>query len=309
MAALASVSGPRTQPLHWVALVLLFVGATGTQVLSDGAFARYQPATSVQWLRSPEVIRRLTLGYEALVADIYWMRAVQFYGGTRLSKAEGKNYNLLFPLLDVTTTLDPRFSIAYRFGAILLSEGYPNGPGTPEAAIALLRKGIQYAPDRWQYYHDAGFVEYWWRHDYEAASRWLLEGAALPGAPAWLRPVAATMLAEGGARNSARALWTELAMSAEHEWLRHAARHALLQLDAEAAIEQLQPIVNRYYDFAGGFPASWNDLVRVGLLRGIPLDPTGKPFALDAVSGAVDVARDSSLFPLRRNRGTAETGP
>ena len=37
--------------------------------------------------------------------------------------------SLLYPLLDLTTTLDPHFNIAYRFGAIFLSEPYPAGPG------------------------------------------------------------------------------------------------------------------------------------------------------------------------------------
>ncbi len=196
----------------------------------------------------------------------------------------------------MTTSLDPQFNIAYRFGAILLSEGYPNGPGNPDDAIELLQKGIRTTPERWQYYHDAGFVEYWWRQDGQAASKWLLEASKLPGAPKWLPPVAASMLAEEGARDSARALWTELANTAEQDWLRNAANRALLQLDAEAAIEQLQPIVNRYYDITGDFPAGWPDVVRAGLIRGIPIDPAGTTYALDPVSGAVDVV--TRLVPL-----------
>lgn len=67
-------------------------------------------------------------------------------------------YQLLYSLLDLTTTLDPYFNIAYRFGAIFLSEAYPGGPGRPDQAIALLRKGIVAMPQKWQYYHDIGFV-------------------------------------------------------------------------------------------------------------------------------------------------------
>ena len=35
--------------------------------------------------------------------------------------AAGEAYPLLYPMLDITTTLDPRFSIAYRFGSIFLA--------------------------------------------------------------------------------------------------------------------------------------------------------------------------------------------
>jgi hypothetical protein len=284
-------------------LIALLVSAVVSQVVVDQRFARTFTDRSITWFRSPEMMRRLAVGFDAVLADLYWIRTVQYYGDTKLSTTGKKGYELLYPLLDMTTTLDPRFNVAYRFGAILLSEAYPNGPGHPDAAIALLRKGIESMPERWEYYHDAGFVEYWWRHDSQSASRWLLEASKLPGAPDWLVPVAASMLAEGGARDPARALWTELARTAEQDWLRTAASRALLQLDAEAAIEQLQALVNRYYDITGDFPAGWPDVVQVGLIRRIPIDPAGMPYALDPVSGAVDLSRDSPLFPLPRGRG------
>jgi len=136
--------------LHWIAFVVLLVAAIGTQTAINGAFERFTPTQEVQWVRSPGVMRRLVLGFNSVAADIYWIRAVQYYGSTKLSKAENKDYGFLFPLLDITTTLDPRFNIAYRFGAILLSEGYPNGPGRPEDAIALLEKGIRESPNKWE---------------------------------------------------------------------------------------------------------------------------------------------------------------
>lgn len=296
-----------TRALRGVALVLLLAGAIGTQVTIDGAFERFSPARAVQWVRSPAVMQRLALGFDSLAADIYWIRAVQYYGSTKLSQAENKNYDLLYPLLDITTTLDPRFNIAYRFGAILLSEGYPNGPGKPDEAVALLEKGIRESPNRWEYFLDAGFVHYWWLQDHRAAADWFLRGSKLPNAPNWLQPLAAGILAEGGERGAARLLWTQLAETGEHDWMRQTARRRLQQMDAEVVIDQLQPLVNRFYDGAGRFPTGWNELVRAGLVRGIPLDPTGVPYALDPVSGAVDVASGSSLYPLRR--GTATAGP
>ena len=287
---------------HWTALIVFLVSAIASQVALEGKFQRpIDTLPPVTWLRSPELSKRVTLGFDSLLADAYWIRAVQYYGDAKLSTSKKKEYGLLYPLLDITTTLDPRFNIAYRFGAILLSEGYPNGPGNPDQAIALLKKGIEEMPDRWQYYHDAGFVEYWWRHDYKAASEWLLKAAKLPNAPRWLEPTAAGMLARGGDRDSARALWSELAATSGQDWIRSSAKKALLQLDAEAVIEQLEFLAQRFFDARGRFPASWNELVTAGLLRGIPLDPTGMPYMIDSVSGAADVAPDSPLFPLRRS--------
>src|SRR5436190_507462 len=79
----------------------------------------------------------------------------QHFGQERLSPPEHRRtYALLYPLLDLTTTLDPYFSIAYRFGAIYMGEAYPGGPGRPDLAVALLKKGLAAQPDKWQYMMD-----------------------------------------------------------------------------------------------------------------------------------------------------------
>ena len=96
------------------------------------------------------------------VADLYWMRAVVYYGGQRLKTTSRRRTTTSSTrLLDLVTTLDPRFNVAYRFGAIFLAEAYPSGPGRPDQAIALLQRGID-RTGRWEYMHDIGFVYYWW---------------------------------------------------------------------------------------------------------------------------------------------------
>jgi hypothetical protein len=293
---------PRTTLRRWFALVALIVTAISSQVALEGSFPRATAGVAVDWVRSPELMRRLALGFDALLADVYWIRSVQYYGDTKLSVDSKKEYGRLYPLLDMTTSLDPRFNIAYRFGAILLSEGHPNGAGDPKQAIRLLEKAITAMPDKWQYPHDAAFVEYWWNRDGNAAAHWMLRAAEVPGAPSYLRSVAATMLAEGGEQRSARALWSELEANGQHEWIRQAARRGLMQLDAEEAIGQLQSIVKRFHTQMGRFPTSWEELIRMRLLPGIPVDRTDVPFTLDPASGAVDVSDQSVLYPLRKGQ-------
>jgi hypothetical protein len=281
-----------------VSLVLCFACAVGLQVARGRLYAAdARQASRVLYVESPGAIKRLTLDFDALAADVYWIRAIQHYGGDRLGTTGAENkYELLYPLLDHTTTLDPYFTIAYRFGAIFLSDPYPGGAGRPDQAIALLEKGIAAQPDKWQYYHDIAFVHYWIRRDPATASAWFTKAAALPKAPSWLRPLAATMLGAGGDRKAARFLWMQM-QQADEEWLRHNATRSLSQLDAMDAIDQLQPIVQRFPPPAGE-PYSWEHLVRRRVLRGIPLDPGGTPFAIDPATGAVSVARASSLSPM-----------
>src|SRR5262249_45816853 len=84
---------------------------------------------------------RVVFTHRSLASDLYWIRAIQYFGGrsriVREHQAEGfeppasiaapVSFDQLYPLLDVATTLDPRFNIAYRFGAIFLSARDPEG--------------------------------------------------------------------------------------------------------------------------------------------------------------------------------------
>jgi len=250
------------------------------------------------YLRSPAVVKRVVLDYDAIAADLYWIRALQHFGEERLSPPEHqRSYALLYPLLDLTTSLDPYFSIAYRFGAIYLGEAYPGGPGRPDLAIALLQKGLAAQPGKWQYMMDLGFIYYWHLHDYKSAAAAFQRASELPAAPSWLRPLAAVTLAEGGNRDASRALWQQLAQ-ADEPWLRDSAALRLAQLDAMDAIDSLQARVQAYRQAHPGEPVTWERLAAAKLIPGIPLDSSGTPFALDPTTGAVTVARESKLFPL-----------
>jgi hypothetical protein len=274
-----------------------FAVAIALQVSRDTAYPRDQSAErALMYVQSPAALRRIVLSFDALAADVYWIRALQHYGGDRLAQTKQHKYELLYPLLDLTTSLDPYFTIGYRFGAIFLSEAFPGGPGRPDQAIALLRKGIEAQPAKWQYYHDIAFVHYWQLHDHEGAAKWFRLAAAQPGAPNWLEPVAASMLIQGGDRASARFLLQEILRS-EEPWLRQAATRGLRQLDALDAIDRLRVVVQRYPPPAGE-RYSWQWLNRRGVMRGIPVDPAGVPFDLDPVTGDITVSKSSELSPM-----------
>ena len=290
--------GLRTGPAAAL-LVACFAASVGVQVARDRVAPRSTIDASILYVQSPAAMRRIVLGYDALAADIYWIRAIQHFGGTRrLEDASARTYHLLAPLLDLTTGLDPLFNIAYRFGAIFLSEPPPGGPGKPELAIRLLERGLEARPDNWRYMQDIGFVHYWWRRDYRAAAEWFNRGADVPGAPWWLRSVAATTLAQGGDRRASRQLWQTLAESADNDWVRRDAARRLQQLDALDARELLQRVVRQFIDAGGQKPYSWEALVRARRLRAVPRDPSGTVFYLGPWSGDVDVADESSLRPL-----------
>ena len=133
-----------------IAAAVCFAGAIALHAAED----RFVPKLEVDrpellYIRSPVVARRAVVGYQGIASDVYWIRAIQHFGQEHLSPpSHVRTYAMLYPLLDLTTTLDPYFSIAYRFGAIFLGEQYPGGPGRPDLAVALLNKGLAAQPTK-----------------------------------------------------------------------------------------------------------------------------------------------------------------
>ena len=278
----AAVIDPRPRNgLLFGLIALLLIASIGVQVIRDRGWQPYDPQSPVLWLQSPEWAKRLALGYSNLAADIYWMRAVIYYGAKRKIEEKDRNFDNLAPLLTLTTALDPRFRMAYRFGAIFLTEAYPNGPARPDLSIALLERGMAANPTAWEYPHDIGFVYYWWIRDYSKAANWFTRAGELPGAPSWLKPLAATTFAVGGDRRSSRLLWTQILETTDEDWLRKSATHRLTQLDAMDQID----VINKM--LASGQQPKVQ-----------PLDPTGVPYVLEEDGKRVTVSRSSTLWPL-----------
>ena len=290
-----------------VGAALLLGGAAAVQAARESSYPPPSQGEDALYVQSGRAAQLLSVGYRMLAADLYWIRTIQYYGGVKIRLQQPRpalepgtpvpvDYRLLYPFLDLTTSLDPDFKIAYRFGAIFLAEPYPGGAGRPDLAVALLEKGLAARPDKWEYMQDIGFVHYWWRHDYKAAASWFEKASQAPGGPWFLRSLAATTLAEGGDRKSSRELWTSIRQSAEIDWLRNEADRRLMQLDAAEFIDALQKDVDRARA-AGVDVSSWNALVRAGAVRGLPVDPTRTPLELDA-QGRIALSKQSPLYPL-----------
>jgi len=299
-------------PIAAAVAVVLVLGSISVklQALRD-ATSLATADTDTMYL-TPRAAGRAVFTHRPLAADLYWIRAIQYFGGRSRTARERQadplepppslsaeapvSFDQLYPLLDVATTLDPRFNIAYRFGAIFLAMHYPEGPGRPDLAIELLEKGLKNAPTKWEYWHDIGFVYYWDIHDYRKASDAFLKGAELPGAPWWMRSLAATMLVTGGDRETSRLLWRQLYDAADNDDTRRAAATKLMQLQALEDLERLQAAVDAA-SARTNQAVTWPALIERGVLREVPRDPSGVPYDL-LPSGRVTVSQQSPLIPL-----------
>ncbi len=241
----------------------------------------------VLYLSSPKVLKRISLGYDGLLADIYWTRAVQYFGGRHHDSAQ--SYNLLYPLLSIATHLDPQLVVAYQFGASFLAPAPPDGAGQPEHAIQLMEYGIQNNPNDWKLYYDLGFVYYMNLKDYGKAADAFERGSKVPNAHPFVRLLAAQMAQHAGEFDTARMLWSATYQNSQDKLIRANAVEHLRALRVDEDVTRLQEAVTRFGQRTGRLPASMADLVNAERLPGIPVDPDGHPYKL-APDGRVEVA-------------------
>ncbi|MBI4458814.1 MAG: tetratricopeptide repeat protein [Acidobacteria bacterium] len=262
-------------------LAIAFAGASARlQVSIDREKSQYEEATEMLWIPSGEVLRKLSLGHEGLLADIYWTRVVQYFGGKLRDRQY--NFNLLAPLLNITVTLDPHLLVAYYFGAFFLSAQPPQGAGQPQEAVALLQRGIEANPQEWRLWHHLGFLYYWELQDYGKAAAAYEEGSKNPNARPWMKVMAAAILQKGGNREISRFLWTEIYNSSEDVTIRENARVHLESLKALDDIVALENRARLFREQTGRWPQSFSEMIAKGLLGGAPSDPQGFPYQLQA---------------------------
>jgi hypothetical protein len=259
---------------------------------------RGQEATleEVLYLPSGKTVKRMSLGYSGLLADIYWTRAVQYFGSKHIKHST--RYDLLYPLLDITTDLDPKLIVAYEYGAVFLSQQPPSGAGQPDKAVALVEKGIRANPDYWRLYFTLGFIHYMDRHDPKAAELAFHKGSEVPGALPWMRVMAARMAERSRNIETSMMLWQGIYETTSDRDVKNTAEHHLASLQADRDINNLQHLIQTYRQRTGALPESWADLLRGRLINHIPLAPYGEPYLL-RLDGTVNV-KDPDQYPYLR---------
>lgn len=232
----------------------------------------------VLYISSPKALKRMSLGYEGLLANIYWTRAVQYFGGKH--HADSTQYALLGPLLEITTYLDPHLLVAYDYGANFLAPAPSLGAGMPDRAVKLVEFGIKNNPGNWKLYKTLGFIYYFEFKDYAKAGETFEEGSKIPGAHPALRIMAANMAQHAGDRAMARMLWMTTYQTVNQRDIRANALAHLRALQVDEDVSRIQHAVTAYGQKTDTLPQSMNTLVRAGLLAGIPVDPDGHPYKL-----------------------------
>ncbi|HWZ44231.1 MAG TPA: hypothetical protein VNW97_12195 [Candidatus Saccharimonadales bacterium] len=273
-------------------LVLTLGGSVLTLIQIDSLRGPQATLEEVLYISSSKSLKRMSLGYQGLLADIYWTRAVQYFGAKHI--VEDMRYDLLYPLLDITSDLDPHLVVTYTYGSFFLSQAPPKGAGEPDRAVELLEKGIRYNPNDWHLYFNLGFVHYMDRKDLKAAYQAFARGSERPDAHPFLKVMAASLAQKVDDVSIATQLWNQILETSQDKSIRENAQQHLAALGVDQIVVELERRAAAYRDRYGRPPLDWQEIIQAGLLRGVPADPTGAPYKL-MPSGAVQVSDPDAL--------------
>ena len=245
-------------------------------------------------------MKRAALSYDAMLADVYWIRALQHFGGERLKAAGERRFDLLYPLLDLTTTLDPLFTVGVPVRRHLSRRAAPGRRRPARAGHRTAEKGHRRQSGRsGTTTTTSGSSITGISTTTSSAAEWFKRGGEVPGAPWWLETYAAVMLTRGGDRQASRAMWTQIGQSQESEWLRQTSQVRLAQLDALDQIDTLRRVLmsfRRRMGYRGAVVAASDR--RRSLARRAAGSCTGSLTGSTPQTGEIGVARESPLWPL-----------
>ena len=190
---------------------------------------RYRPYLHEKlYLPSGKFVREFSLGYREVVADAVWLSAVQYYGDFRKGNHDLRYFS---GLIDIVTTLDPHFTFAYLFGALVVSED----AGSFEEGTDILKRGMSRNPTSWQLPFEIGFLNFVNRRDNALAARYFELASRLPGAPEYAGRFAAFVYSKAGDSGSSIRMWEEYKEHADDPFLKELAERYIEKLNRESA--------------------------------------------------------------------------
>jgi len=230
----------------------------------------------------PQVARATALGFHAVLADYYWLRAVQIVGREKVPELYSDH---LAALIDVVTTLNPWVDHPYRFAAMWLTETEQS----VRKANRLLERGIAHHPNEWRNRFYLGFNHFFYLADPASAAE-ALEGAArLPKAPTYLPRLVARLRASSGSLDVAEAFLREVIRTTEDDRAVEEYRAALDEIATERVALILDRARERYRERYGRDIERVEDLAAGDqpVLKALPPEPNDAEWIVDDETGEI----------------------
>lgn len=241
---------------------------------------------------SGQYMKVAVLGYNNVIADLYYLKAHQYVGTQEVRKAD---FPQLYPIIDLVTDLDPKFLSPHFFGGLALSL---TGMHVDES-ILILKKAYKMDPNVWQTGFYLGFNYWYYLQEYDRAVEYTSKAASQPGAPSFLSALAANLYAESKRPDMAIDFLKNLKETTKDEDAKKDidVRIKLAEVTRDAQI--LEDAIERFKKKHNKMPATLEDLVKKGIIDSIPIEPNGGYYYIDKEKREVKSSKIEGRLKMR----------
>jgi len=237
-------------------------------------------------LPNVEVLRVVSLGHHTSLADLYWLKWVQYVG---TPSEVDKGWPLLEHLTEQVVGLDPRFAYAYQAAGVVLASA-----DRYDSSNSILEKGMREIPDRWQLPFLAGVNHWHGLGELRSGGEYLLRASQLAGSPAYLGDLAARLFSSSGTIEEGLDLIELSLRAADDPLIRAGLEQRRDQLLAEQGLRLLELAIAEYRESKARPPASLEDLNDPAVQKFLR-HPIAATIRYDSSTGGVT----SSILPTR----------
>jgi TPR repeat protein len=234
--------------------VVLLVAALGVALAHGKIPIKSRAELGDPFVPRPEVAKLSSLGFHTVMADYYWLQAVQIVGTSLRPEDEG---TLLGRFIDVVTTVDPWVGHPYRFAAVWLT----GSEADVRQANRILERSLEYHPDDWRNRFYLGFNHFYYLQENERAAHWLAEAAEREGAPRHLAGLAARLQAGEAGIEVAAGMIQRLLAGTDDPYARAEYEKMLEEIETERRARFLDAAREAYRRGHGRDIASVEDLL------------------------------------------------
>lgn len=277
----------------YITVILLLLGLTlifsseyrMERILEKRPFSYY-----LLYLPSGKYLKVSSLGFSSILADIIYLWSIQFYSNYQIAY----RYDYLEHIyLKIIPELDPHYLDPFLIGALIMSVEAKD----LDMALRLLDKGIELNPGKWILSYDAGMYCYQSKN-YRKAAEYFDKALKAPDTHPSIRRMYAAMFNKMGDKETSYRYWLEIyETSQDDEYARNISKMHVHDLKIELDLDKINGAIKIYHEKMGYLPHRLNDLVSLGILHHLPVDPNGKEYLYDRKKGA---ALPASSLILKR---------
>lgn len=220
-----------------------------------------------------DFLKKMTLGYTNLFADLIWIRTLRYIFTHNISD---KSYPELPRFFEAITSLDPNFKDMYRVGGEMIRELAKE----TDKSIDLLKLGQQRFPDDWTIAWELG-RSYYKKGNVTMSTRAFENALRLPGAPEWLSALVAEGYYHMGEYQKSLAWWVEIARTTGTMSIRSLANFKARGIVSLMGSENIAKKCEEFYSKFHRIPDNPFELVQKGFMGELPEDPFGRGYIID----------------------------